>query len=76
MVHSLSKEEYLQEIIKSEREINNWFINLTYDEKNRIFNMFESIFEQINCKHEWFETTMYDEPILSCKCGLIKKILK
>jgi hypothetical protein len=73
-VRILSKEEHIQYIIEMETKMKNWFEKLSYYEKNLIYKQYKPIIRQMNCDHVWVKSTLYGEPILECKCGIIKNI--
>ncbi len=63
MLRALTKEE----IEQNRKEIEEWWKYLDGHLKSKFYHFFKNMIEQIECVHEYIETTFYDKKVLSCK---------
>lgn len=67
MYRSLSKEEAEEFRIKKTTEINDWFFDLSFVEKQILFDQYKNIFKRIKCVHEFYESPYYGVSTKQCK---------
>jgi len=75
MMHVLTEEESKKFDINLDKEISNWWEDLSLLEKRNIYEYHKPMLKYIKCSHEFKKINYYSSTIESCnKCGYTRTL--